>query len=280
MNCIIKPLLEMKNYQKLVNSIKDSYNIVSVEGVNESQRAHLGFSLLEHIDAKGIIVSPNELVAQKTYEDLTCFLKDNVSFFPVSKILLHDVVAESLDVHIQRLDIMDKILRRDFKIIVTSVEALDRRIMPPTVFEKSTINLKVEERIDIQDMLQKLVYLGYERTQIVEGKGQFAIKGGIIEIFIVNDDNPVRIELFDDEIDSMRYFSVDNQRSIDKINEIRIIPAKELIYKSDKINKLTDKVLNDLNKFKTEIQNQEIKDVIEEKTKADVERFENGYYFS
>ena len=130
-------------------------------------------------------------------------------------------------------------------IIVTSVEAILQKMIPKEVLYKNRIKLNVGISIDIEDLKQKFIYLGYERVEIIEGNGQFCIRGGIIDVSI-DDSTGVRIELWGDEIDSIRYFSISSQRSTQMLNSIEINPLHEYVLENS-IDQVCEKILKSEN---------------------------------
>jgi transcription-repair coupling factor (superfamily II helicase) len=184
--------------------------------------------------------------ARKLYEDFSFFMGDEAVYFPAKEIMLHDVEAKSYDTAYQRLDLLNRIIEKRFGVIVVSIEAMVQKLISPQFFSQSILEFMVGDRIELTELPHKLVSAGYERVSTVEGKGQFAVRGGIADIFPVNSAYAVRIELFDDEIDSIREFNVDSQRSTDKLERVKVIPARELIYSVEKRESAIRSIENDL----------------------------------
>lgn len=168
--------------------------------------------------------------AEATAQDLrTLFPKLAIKVFSPNEFMPHDEVVTDWELRRTRLEALSS-LKTAGAIICTSVQALTEVFVDPRIIAEQRIAIDLDSRINPHDFSSKLVELGYERVDMIEGYGQFSIRGGIIDIFSVTDDNPIRIELFDDEVDSIRTFNVADQRSLDKREEFIIYPARELIY--------------------------------------------------
>ena len=177
------------------------------------------------------IITYNEIQARKIIKDLQYF-GDEVSFFPKREIVTYDYIAESKDNLYTRINTLNNIYRNNTKIVVTTIEAVMQKIISKDVLYKNVLNFKVGENIDLESIKEKLIALGYERTEMVDGKSTFSIRGGIVDIG-VEAKTGIRIELWGDEVDSIRYFDTMSQRSNEKINNVTIYPAYEFVLEKD-----------------------------------------------
>jgi len=282
MKNLTNPLLEIEEYREILKCLKSSNLHINLSGPSDSQKIHIAYSLCEHLGTKGIYIAHNEMYARKAFEDFTYFLGDKVVFFPSREIILYDIEAKSNDAAYQRLQALDRIIEGDYSFIVTSTEAVIQKLIPSDYFVRSTININVAGEVDFFNLSGDLVAIGYERVDAVEGKGQFSIRGGIIDIFPINSDNAVRIELFDNEVDSIRTFDIMTQRSIDKLENVKIIPARDVIYPSEKLESIIKHIQEDLSsqikKISGENESGFIKK-IKAKVNSDIEKIRNDYYF-
>ncbi len=277
MEFITNPLLEIDEYKTVLNSIKRYNNAINISGPSDSQKVHISYSLYRHLGIRGIYITYNEMQARKLYEDFSFFMGDEAVYFPAKEIMLHDVEAKSYDTAYQRLDLLNRIIENRFGIIVVSIEAMVQKLISPQLFSQSILEYKVGDRIEFTDLPHKLVSAGYERVSTVEGKGQFAVRGGIADIFPVNLTYAVRIELFDDEIDSIREFNVDSQRSTDKLERVKVIPAREIIYSVEKRENAIRNIENDLAELMKKVKTDRTD--IREKIMSDIDRMNTSYYF-
>ncbi len=282
MNCLIDPLLKIDEYNRILKSIRNYTEPITVSGPSESQKAHLCVSVLNHLGQKGLFIAYNDIQARKIYEDLAFFLGDQVLLFPSKEIMLHDVEAKSYDAVFQRLLVLDRIVDGRFSAVVTSAEALIQKLVPEPIFKRSLLSFKVGQTIDLEKTAQDLVSIGFERVREVEGQGQFSIRGGIIDIYTINYDNAIRMELFDDEIDSIRSFDVLSQRSIDKVDQVKIIPVRELIYTVEGKQRVIGNLKNDLSEFLKKVTGKNSSDYIrqvETNIRNDMDRIKNEHHF-
>ncbi len=200
-----------------------------VFGLAGSQRSYL-FAGLVKTGRSVLIVTPGEAEVGTLVDDLTTLLPGIcVQSFPAWQMLPYQVLAHSNEVLAQRIRVLEHLSKGDSLVVVTSIEALLRRLAPPEIFSRARLELALGQRVDLEELRRDLVEMGYERVDLVEGKGQFSSRGGIIDIFPMTSVHPVRIEFFDDEVDSLRFFDAANQRSLDKLNTLGIPPCRELV---------------------------------------------------
>jgi len=280
MKYLFDPLLELDEYKNILDSIKNYTMPVNVTGPSDSQKVHLACSICAHADKKGVYVAYNEMQAQRAFEDFSFFLGPDAVYLPSKEIMLYDVEAKSYDEVYTRIKALDRILRGDFKFLVTSPEALVHKLISPEFFKDNTLSFVSGGRADIGMLSEKLVSMGYERTNVVEGKGQFAVRGGILDVFSPDSDVAYRIELFDDEIDSIRNFDIYTQRSMDKLDEIRILPARDIIYTREQRKDIIENIRDDLKNHLKGLKNKaEHAKLLEEKVLSDIEAMQNDHYF-
>ncbi len=280
MNRLIDPLHEIDDYNRLLELVKNNKN-VTLTGPSDSQKAHISYAILEHTGKKAIFISYNEMQARKMYDDFLLFAKDNVVFLPAKEIVLHDIEAKSSDAVFERINALDRISSGNYKILVTSPEALVHKLVSPKTFKESVLSFKTGDTLNLSELAQKLVSNGFERVETVDGMGQFSIRGGIIDVFSINYENAIRIELFDDEIDSMRFFDVLSQRSLEISEEVRILPATDIIYEVDERDRIISDIDFELKKYlKVLKEDDEHLKKVREKVESDIEKLKSNYYFA
>ncbi len=160
-------------------------------------------------------------------EDLSALLGGGVSLLPAREITFYQDVAASREVAYRRIEAMRKVLSGDARAIVAPADALLHRMMPREAFNRNTISLRVGDVTPIDQLIERLLTAGYTREYMVEGKGQFSVRGGIIDVYPADALSAVRIEFFDDELDSIRAVDVMSQRSQGNMQEVVIPPASE-----------------------------------------------------
>lgn len=178
-----------------------------------------------------LVVASNLYNAQKVYDQLSNFLDaDSIGFFPQDEFMTTEMLAMSTEFKIERINTIKKIVDNQKLIIVTNTTGLIKQIQPLKTWIDAIIKIKKEDIIDINQLLTKLVSLGYKREETVSLQGEFSYRGGILDIYPLNEVQPLRIEFFDDLVESIRYFDINTQRSINKIIEFEIFPLYEFQY--------------------------------------------------
>ncbi len=244
MNGLIKPLYEMNEFNLLLSDIKKGLNPVAVNGLSGSSKSHIVYSVYDSVNKPVMLITYNDMEAKTIYEDL-CFFTDKVYYLPSREAMLYDIEAVSWDIASERLKVINGIMEGDNCIVVTSVDNIAQRYIDPNIVRKYSLKFKVGDVVNLSDIINTFIIAGYERVDIVEGKGQFSIRGGIIDFFPMICDKPYRMELFDVEIDSIRQFDVLSQRSTEKVNYAQIFPAREMIVSRETIQKAYEKIKND-----------------------------------
>ena len=267
---LMTPLIESEKFNEITKNIDNKKFPCAIYGLSESGRTYLIDSIFEKYNKPLVIVTNSDIEAKNLYEDLNLYSTE-VYYFPVREVVFYNIDAISGDLRWARLKVIKEILNKKKKIIVTSVEAFASKYTPRRYYEKHKIKLNVNDIVNFSDITKLLVEGGYERVEMVEGKGEFALRGGILDVYPADSAYPYRIELFDDEIDSIRTFSVESQRSIEKIKSIEIFPAKEIIIDDDVINYAKDTLKQELDKALENNKNKEIKDKLSEIINKNIE---------
>ena len=181
-----------------------------------------------------LLVASNLYKAQKIYSSLVSFLSnDDVLLFPSDELIRAETIAQSKEMSAHRLYVLDEILKRKNVIVVANLASALRYLPSPELFKEQTFSLKVGKQYKIADIRKKLINDGYSLVNKIDQSLQFAIRGDVLDIFSVNNDYPVRIEFFDDEIENIRYFDIAKQTSIQQIDSVTILPATDILL-SDK----------------------------------------------
>ena len=233
---LMKPLKESKQFKEILRNVEKKMYPIGVYGLSESAKNYLVNGVYEELDKSILILTHSDVEAKNIYEDLSFYVND-VYYFPTREVVFYNADAISGDLRWERLKVMKEIVKKGKKIIITCIEALAATYIPIDLFEKYIFKLSVGNTLNLKDFSAKLIQCGYERVDIVDTKGQFSIRGGIVDLFPPISALPFRIELFDEEIDSIRTFSADTQRSIDKVYEIDVFPAKEIILTQESMEK-------------------------------------------
>ncbi|MCL6590279.1 MAG: transcription-repair coupling factor [Firmicutes bacterium] len=201
-------------------------------GISGSQKTLVisGFiwdDALGGVDGKYLVISYNNSQAYRIALDLESFLgPEEVAFFPSNELLPHEEAYEP-EVTAQRIETLGRILQQNRLVVVTSWEALQRRLIPAAKFLEFSIEMKLGLEYSMSRLIEHLVKMGYERVDQVQSIGQFSQRGDLVDIFPLNQPHPIRIEFFGDEIDSIRSFKVEDQISIEPKEKVLILPVRE-----------------------------------------------------
>jgi len=221
-----KPLEELAAYQELNASLGVKFGVHTVTGCIDSQKAHLVFGLGDHASRK-IVLEENEQKAQEMLEECR-FFDDAVCYYPPKDILFYEADIRGNLLMRQRMEALRHILEDKRLTVVTTIDALMDRVVSPDDLINSMIAVKSGEAIDLEEIARQLVKMGYTHEDQVENAGQFAVRGGILDIYSMTEEMPWRIELWGDEVDSIRSFDAESQRSVENVQEVTIYPASDI----------------------------------------------------
>lgn len=200
---------------------------------------------------KMCVVAPNLYSAQQIYEQLINLIgEENTLFYPQDEVIRFDAEAYSKEMLSQRLYVMEKALEDKPRILIAHAASITRYLPDVKMFKENVINLKIGQRLDVKSLMVKLSNQSFTRVNKIDGSLQYALRGDILDIYPVNMDNPVRIDLFDDEIESIRLFDINDQLSKEEIKEVNIFPASDLLKEEGFSDKISVILQNELKKNK------------------------------
>ncbi len=269
-------LQSQEDIQSVINGITSGMNEQLVAGLSGSARSML-VSVINQSITKPVLLVTHQLVhAQSLYDDLVVFVgEENVHLYPVNELIASEIAFSSPELRSQRIEALTEWTKNKSGILIAPVAALKRILPPPNYWNKYQLTFTLGKEIDIEKYLTFLIDMGYERASMVTTPGEFSKRGGIIDIYPLTEENPIRIELFDEEIDSIRFFDAETQRSLSKLDEIIIKPVSELLLTDEDImaasGKLEDALAISLKKMKKS----EVKEHLIETMEEDISRLKN-----
>ncbi len=216
----------------------------------------IGISLLttsSYLETKEkyLLVTSNLYKAQKIYSLLTSLLpKKKVTMFMADELIRAETLAQSKEMSANRIFTLHELLDDKVDIVITNLAALTRYLPSPETFKSHTIKFKLGEEVNLGEIKKTLIKAGYEQVNKVDQSLQFAVRGDILDIFSVNYDDPIRVELFGDEIESIRYFDLATQTSKENLKNIEILPANDYLFSENELNNATEKIMSQLEKDK------------------------------
>ena len=233
MSTLTAPLKESENYIKIVEAMQKDPSSVLVEGCAEAQKLHLAYALSKEESLAAcarfkLIVTYSEKRAREILEGFR-FYDRNTVLFPAKDLIFYQADLRGRELDTERIRCLRRLMEGRPATVVTTFSALMTPQVPLEVLEKSVIEVSKRGELSLTDTANRLVSLGYEKQYQVEKPGQFAIRGDILDIFELTEENPYRIELWGDEVESIRAFDVLSQRSLARLESVRIYPASEMI---------------------------------------------------
>lgn len=236
-------MIEIKDperFRKIKKLSEESSGITCISGISESRSAAIAGIITSKRKGQTLVVTPTHLRAKKLAEDISLFTDRKIYLVPeeTRSSIIFD--AKSQDTLMLRLASMAALCSGEDAVVISSAEAVMKRLPPVEVFMSNIVSLKIGEKVHLEELKQRLANMGYERTEYVEAKGQYVVRGGIIDIFPPDRSYPVRIELFDIEVDSIRFFDPVTQRSTHEVDSVMIFPAQLIVQKE----KLFEKAIN------------------------------------
>ncbi|MCR5507159.1 MAG: transcription-repair coupling factor [Lachnospiraceae bacterium] len=251
MKTLLAPLSEMAEYEEGRSRLKKTPGIIEINGCVDSQKLHVVYGLGEGYRHK-LIVTYSEQRAKEICEDYA-FYDRNIEQYGARDLIFYQADVHGNLLTKQRMSCLKPIIEEDPVTIVTTFDALMEHIVPLETLEAHILGISTGDQVDLPGLQKQLVTLGYTRSYQVEESGQFSVRGGIIDIYPLTGDNPVRIELWGDEVESIRSFDVLSQRSIEKLDDIMIFPASEIILTDEEKEAGIDRLLSDAKKYEKKL---------------------------
>ena len=227
------PLVDLAEYTDMKQDLDKGKGPVQISGVTDSQKVHVMHELSKDNPWR-LVVTYDDTRAKEIFDDFSYF-EPNTWLYPARDLLFY-----SSDIHgnlltRQRMQVFKHLLEDEGGVVVTTVDGLMDHLLPLSMIKESCLNIMVGQTLDMEEIKHLLTGMGYERMGQVDGMGQFSVRGGILDVFPLTEEVPVRIELWGDEVDSIRSFDAESQRSIQQMDEVTIYPAAELILTKEHI---------------------------------------------
>lgn len=228
MKALLAPLAELADYEEIRKNRTKENGMIQISGCVNTQKIHLLSGIGSGCGYK-LVVFSNEEKAKKAYEEYLLFGEETY-LYPARDLLFYYADIKGKTLTNRRMEVLRAIAEKKKEepvTVITTMDAFLDGIISPDEIQKNRIHITGEDTVDLTKLEQDLTALGYVRESQIEAPGQFAVRGGIIDVFPLAEEMPVRIELWGDEIDSIRMFDAKSQRSIENISEITIYPASE-----------------------------------------------------
>ena len=266
---VLKASPEYKTLEKAVKSKKLPVGVLGVSGIH---KAHIINSLCGNLGRRALVIMPDEAAATKLCEDLRVFGK-NSFLYPARDFSFTSAENRSHEYEQRRINALTNILNGTADIVVCSAEAAVQRTIPPEDLKKHSLTIRRGEDIKLGDITSVLLSAGYTRADMVEGVGQFSVRGGILDLFSPDDQNPVRIEFWGDTVDTMSHFDIMSQRRTDNVDKLTLTPSTEIVFSGG------DDLMKKITAFYDTVKGKGAKKA-REMLQKDIDRLKNGVSLS
>jgi len=282
-HALLAPLQNHEGYNRISRALSNNTpQTLWVSGAVSAQKWHMAAGLLKERHRPALIVAPSELKAKEIYENMYYFFRDACHLYPSRDLIFYAADVKSVDITRQQLKVLDRLRDENFNaIVILSAEALLDRMTPPEVFHTYRMGLSIGDICDPNTLMRKLIQMGYERSSLAEGPGQFALRGGILDIYPavgqyslpkpstkaatplpegsgsgihshcsggvwgrapLIEGQALRVEFFGDDVDSIRVIDAISQRSVENAGEFEIYPVRELVFGASRLRGAIEKI--------------------------------------
>ncbi|RDY67252.1 transcription-repair coupling factor [Halobacillus sp. SY10] len=273
-------LFPQDDVHSVVEGFKSGMKEQMVAGLSGASRSLMVSMLQESLERPVIIVTHQLIQAQQLYEDMQELTDaEHVHLYPVNELIASEIAVASPELRSQRIDALSQWLSQEKGILIAPVAALKRMMPPKSYWEQSQLPFRVGEEINLDEYLERLVNMGYDRTEMVATPGEFSLRGGIMDVYPLTAEFPYRIELFDTEVDSIRTFDSETQRSHDKLDAIQIGPATELLLKDEDFARAHDRLENALSHSLKKLTKQDAKETLAQVVEHDLDLLKAKEHF-
>ncbi|MDD3383332.1 MAG: transcription-repair coupling factor [Bacilli bacterium] len=258
----MKAILDLIGKKKVVDAFLQGKGKTIICSENEEEALVIA-SAFAHGDKTIVVVKNSLYAAQRLYDRLINLLNndDSCLFFPSDESFRIEAIASSKELLAQRVYVLNKLIEKEKTIVITHTAAIVRYIPPKQEFIDNIKNIKLNSEMDINQLCNFLSNCGYEKVNMIEHSLQYAQRGGVLDIFSLNYDNPIRIEFFGNNVDSLRFFDLDTQKTIEITKEVKIIPATDLIASESTLFNKINGLIN--NPDILEIQKEDLKELLD-----------------
>ncbi|MGZ9587092.1 transcription-repair coupling factor [Paenibacillus marinisediminis] len=281
LKALMQALSAERDIESISAGIRAGMKEQLVSGLSGSARQVMMAALSQDLNRPVLAVTHNMFSAQKVAEDLQeCLGPDQVILYPANELVAAESAISSPEVIAQRIDALIRLARGFRGIVVTPYAGLRRYLPARNIMAEAELPIAVDEEFPLQQFLERMIALGYERTERVESRGEMSVRGGIIDIYPYTSDVAYRVEWFDDMIDSIRSFDPADQRSLEKLERLVITPAKEMIADSARFIHAADEAVLRLDEQLAKMSDRQLKDKLRQEIHQEIDRLRGHTYFN
>ncbi|MBQ9968517.1 MAG: transcription-repair coupling factor [Oscillospiraceae bacterium] len=228
MELLLSALKSLPEYEKLLELVSEG-KTAALSGVGGLVRAHFAAALFRDCDRPMVLICQDETAAQRMQEELAAFLGKTPALLPHRELTFYDAAGISRGWEQKRLRQLYDLACGNTKLLICTLEALSLRTIPKQTLFSSAVTLRQGGSYGLDDLIRRLTAMGYSRTTLVEGTGQFAVRGGILDVYSPNYDDPIRVEFWGDDLDAMGFFDSISQRRAENLEEAVLLPVAETV---------------------------------------------------
>lgn len=231
METLLAPLRDMEEFTQLKTALEQGESPLEVVGGMDAQKAHMIYGLRQ---AKGVnlIVTYNEIRAKELLEDMAMYDRQAM-YYPAKDLIFYSADVHGQAIAKERLKVVKALSEQKNLTVITTIDAGMDHCFSFEKYEKQKIEITPDKEFDLEQLQKQLSAMGYEKAAQVEQEGEFSVRGGIVDIFPLTEESPVRIEFWDTQVDTIRSIDVQSQRSVEELEEVVIFPAGEIFLSED-----------------------------------------------
>lgn len=273
MEALTQLLYDDKHIRSFIKSLENNGIHHLVTGVTAGARPAFMHTAYVNLHKPIYVLTSNLLQAQRLVEDFNALVgSDNVYYYPADDFIAADMTMASPELRAQRLVALDALAHRKVGVYIIPVAGMRKPLMPIEEWQQHVLETALGQDMELEHWVEQLVVMGYSRVEMATSPGEFALRGGILDIYPPYEDNPLRIELFDTEVDSIRTFSAEDQRSIEKIEAIRILPATEMVFTAEQKLAIAQRLEQALEASVNKVNNADVKQALQENIQLEIEQ--------
>ncbi|MEG2199317.1 MAG: transcription-repair coupling factor [Anaerovorax sp.] len=241
-------------FNKIPQLVAGRKGVVQITGTSDGRAMPIVAAIANAGREQLLILTASHAKAKSLAKDLSFFVSEKIYVLPEEEQMFVSYEAKSHIRLLERLEAQKALLSKERCVVICAATAAIKKIAPHCIFQTNAIHLKVGDKIDFENVKERLTLMGYERSPLVEAKGQYSVRGGIADIFTADSQYAYRVELFDDEVDAIRRFDVESQRSVESVSFVDIYPAEQMVKDNDNFKQAGEKLKS---KYESYIQRQE-----------------------
>ncbi|MCR6104757.1 transcription-repair coupling factor [Salipaludibacillus agaradhaerens] len=269
---LIKSIYNSDELVSITEGLEANLSEQMISGITGSARSLMLAAIFKRTGKSQLIITHNLFQAQKLYEDLTSVIEEeHVYLYPVNELISSEIAVASPEMRGQRMDALNQWSSNREAIVIAPVAGVRRLLPPPAMWQERQLSLTTGEDIQLNKIITQCVSMGFQRVDMVSAPGHLSVRGGIIDIYPLSEEHPVRIELFDTEIDSIRFFDVETQRSKTQVTGVTIGPAREILMDDDHFQRGAEKLEIELASTLKKVKDATVKENLAEQVSMEID---------